>query len=197
MKIVQLTKPFYHTIIYDFYTPKEEASIWEELNFLNQPGKLLDRTFNGDPLASDNKLGLHLDKAYGKYRHLSNILTINRKIFNIRNSLLENPFAKYLEICDQDYSFISYYPDKSFYAPHFDRFTLSSITTFWRMPQNFTGGNLQFLDYKYVPQMKHNTIILFPSFEMHEVTPVHIKKSAEAKGLSRYTINQFMMIKES
>ena len=194
MKIIQFTEPFYHTIIYDFYTPEEEKSIWQEIEFLNQPGKLLDKTFNGDPKASDNKLGLHLDKAYGQYRNVSNILTINRKIFNIRDQLLENPFAKYLEICDQDFTFLSYYPDKSFYAPHFDRFTVSSITTFWRQPQQFTGGDLRFTEHNYVPQMEHNTLILFPSFETHEVTPVSID---DEEGFSRYTINQFMMIKES
>ena len=62
MKIVQLSQPFYHTIIYDFYTAKEVKSIWRELKVLRC--KFENKHFNGDPLASDNKLGLHLDQVY-------------------------------------------------------------------------------------------------------------------------------------
>ncbi len=196
LKIVQLKEPFYHTIIHDFYTPEEEQGIWQEIEFLNQPGKLLDKNQNGDPRASENKLGLALDDAYGQYRHLSNILTVNRKIFNFCDQLLENPFANYLILCDHDFSFLSYYPDKSYYAPHFDRFTVSTITTFWRLPQKFTGGELQFTEYDYTPDMRHNSLILFPSYEFHNVTPLSIDKELEDKGLSRYTINQFMIIKD-
>jgi len=196
MKIVQFSKPFYHTIIYDFYDAAEEASIWQELSVLTPQFK--NKNFNGDPLASENKLGLHLDQFYPPdSRHLSNMLVADRKIFDIRDQLLENPFARYLEICDLDFSFISYYPDKSFYKPHFDRFTLSSVTTFWKIPQRFQGGILRFPKHDYAPVMKPNTIVLFPSFELHEVTPIQIKKKWEVRGFSRYTLNQFMLIKES
>ena len=198
MKIIQHKEPFFHTIIYDFYNDREEQGIWQELEFLNQPGKFLNKHFTGDGLASNNKLGLHLDKVYPpEYRHLSNMLTADRKIFEIRDQLLENPFAKYLEICDQDFSFISYYPDKSYYKAHFDRFTLSGITTLWKQPQKFTGGDLRFPKHDYIPDMRHNTFILFPSYELHEVRPIHIDKEWQEKGFSRYTLNQFMMIRES
>lgn len=198
MKIVQRKEPFFHTIIYDFYSEKEEASIWQELEFLNQPGKFLQKKFTGDGLASTNKLGLHLDLVYPPdYRHLSNMLTVNRKIFDIRDQLLENPFAHYLEICDRDQSFISYYPDKSFYGAHFDRYTLSAVTTLWKTPKRFTGGDLCFPKHGYSPFMENNTIILFPSFEIHEVMPIQVSQKDEADGFSRYTLNQFMMIKDS
>jgi len=193
MNIVQFSEPFYHTIIYDFYTAKEVKSIWRELKALT--GQFKNKHFNGDPKASDNKLGLHLDVFYQGNREHSNMLTADRKIFNIRDQLLENPFAKYLEICDLDYSFVSYYPDKSYYKPHFDRFTLSSVTTFWREPQKFKGGILRFPEHDYAPVMKPNTIVLFPSYETHEVTPIHVDKKSEAKGFSRYTLNQFMLIR--
>lgn len=195
MNIVQSSEPFYHTVIYDFYTPAQVANIWRELEEIS--GQFQNKHFNGDPQASDNKLGLHLDVFYQGQRDKSAMLTEDRKIFGIRHQLFDNPFAPYLEICDLDYSFISYYPDKSYYKPHFDRFTLSTVTTFWKEPQRFEGGLLRFPKYDYAPVMKPNTIILFPSYETHEVTPIHIDKKWEAKGFSRYTLNQFMLIKQS
>ena len=82
--------PFPHLIIRNFYSQEELDLIWEELNFYTKPGKLLPaKDYLGVSDYTDSK-GLLLDDIYrnGKkedkpnYRKLSNILTVNRKIFD-------------------------------------------------------------------------------------------------------------------
>lgn len=190
MEIIHYKSPFYHTIIRDFYTEEEQIMMWQEIDFLNQPGKLLPPKYTGDPDASQNKLGLFLDDFYGKNRQISNILTINRKIFNIfdfKNN--ENPFLNYLSICDKDETMISYYSNNSYYKSHYDMFVLSSVTLFHRFPKKFSGGNLMFNEYGYIPDIKHNSMIIFPSFERHSVSRIKVEEDNYKDG--RYTINQF------
>lgn len=173
----------------DFYSENEQNEIWQELEFLNQPGKLLSPNRTGDPDASPNKLGLFLDHFYGENRQISNILTINRKIFNISKEFNFNPFLDYLNICDKDETMISYYGNDSYYKSHHDMYVISSITLFHKQPKKFSGGNLMFNEHGYIPDMKHNTMIIFPSFEKHSVSVVKVNGDNKSDG--RYTINQF------
>jgi hypothetical protein len=192
MKILNLLNPFPHSIIHDFYNLEEQELIWEELTFLNRPNKLLTPDKTGDPSASSNKRGVFLDTLYGQNRHFSNILTINRKIFTILDFLKDNPFSEYLLYCNYDQTMISYYEDQAHYDKHFDSFVISSVTTFWKNPKQFVGGELKFSEFNYIPKMFHNTMIIFPSFVMHEVTKVSLKNNDGING--RYTINQFYSI---
>ena len=82
--------------IYDYYDENEQNLIWQEIDFLNQPGKLLTPDKTGDENASPNKVGIFLDDIYhhNEFRKLSNILTLNRKIFFILDLLKENIFLK-------------------------------------------------------------------------------------------------------
>ena len=61
MRIINLTVPFNHTIIYDYYSPRDESLIWNELNELSPI--LADKTTTGDPRSS-GMLGLNLDNFY-------------------------------------------------------------------------------------------------------------------------------------
>lgn len=188
MRVENLSEPFFHSIVYDYYNSEEEKLIWQELEFLNKPGKLLPPIETGDPNSSPNKVGVFLDRLYAK-KNFSNILNVNRKIFKIKNLLYENPFSRYLNIIDYDLTMISYYEDGSYYLPHHDSYTISSVTTFWKTPKMFSGGELTFTRYKYKPEMPHNTMILFPSYELHEVSEVFMENNDGING--RYTINQF------
>lgn len=191
MEIYNFSEPFKHTIIYNFYTRKEQDLIWEELEFLNKPGKLLSPDKTSDPLSSKNKKGIFLDNLY-KQREISNILTLNRKIFNLSNALKSNDYCKYIEVSNIDYTMISYYENESYYLPHHDKSIITSVTTFWRMPKMFDGGDLKFPESNYIPKMDHNTMIIFPSHIKHEVTPVIMNENDGIHG--RYTINQFFLI---
>ncbi len=192
MRVENLSEPFFHSIVYDYYNIEEQKLIWQELEFLNKPGKMLSPNETGDPNSSPNKVGVFLDRLYDKNKNFSNILKVNRKIFKIKNFLYENPFSRYLNIVDYDLTMISYYEDGSYYLPHFDSYTISSVTTFWKTPKMFSGGELMFCNYNYIPDMPHNTMILFPSYEAHEVSEVFMDNNDGING--RYTINQFYNI---
>lgn len=183
MRIINLTVPFNHTIIYDYYSPRDESLIWKELNELSPV--LADKKATGDP-RSNGMLGLSLDWHYKDDRSKSHTLQANRLIYNITDELKENPFMKYLNMANEDLTQVNYYPDGSSYAHHADHATISAVTTFWKTPKEFTGGELKFPEYNYTPHMDNNTIILFPSFEQHEVSTVI--------GKGRFSINQFYFI---
>lgn len=183
MRIHNLETPFPHTIIYDYYSPREASLILQELQSL-QP-QMSDKTETGDP-RSNNMLGLSLDWFYQKDRSQSNILNFNRQIFNITDKLIENKFMNYLDMVNEDLTQVNYYPDGSEYLHHADHAVISAVTTFWDSPKTFSGGKLYFKEYDYTPYMENNTIVLFPSFEQHEVTKV--------QGTGRYSVNQFFFV---
>jgi hypothetical protein len=194
VRIENLSEPFYHTIIYDYYNSEEEKLIWQELEFLNKEGKLLPPLVTGDPNASPNKVGVFLNTLYKDNENFSNILNVNKKIYKIKNLLSENIFTNYLKIVDYETTMISYYEDESYYLEHHDCYVLSSVTTFWKTPKQFSGGNLIFTKHGYCPKMDHNTMILFPSYEIHEVSEISMEENDGING--RYTINQFYAISD-
>ena len=50
------TDPFPHLIIRNFYNEEELKLIWEELNFLTKPGKLLEaKDYGGIPHKTNSK----------------------------------------------------------------------------------------------------------------------------------------------
>ena len=87
--------PFPHLILHNFYNREELDLIWEELNFYTKPGKLLEAKDFGGIVDATNSRAIVLDQVYNDYsdgncdvlgnpdyRPLSNILTVNRKIFD-------------------------------------------------------------------------------------------------------------------
>ena len=84
--------PFPHLILHNFYNDEELKLIWEELDFYTKPNKLLDVKEYLGVVDKTNAKAIYLDIVYPKkYRKLSNILTVNRKIFEPQ--VLE-PFSK-------------------------------------------------------------------------------------------------------
>ena len=75
-------EPFPHIIFHNFYNEEELELIWEELNFYTKPGKLVETIDYGGVVGYTNAKALWLDKLYGtNYRNVSNILQVNRKVF--------------------------------------------------------------------------------------------------------------------
>ena len=81
-------KPFPHLIVDNFYDDKELELIWEELKFYTKPNKLLEAKDFGGVVDKTNSHAIALDSVYMNdenrgvnYRNLSNILTVNRKLF--------------------------------------------------------------------------------------------------------------------
>ena len=193
--------PFPHIIFHNFYDNNELKLIWEELNFYTKPNKLFDvEDYNG-VVGYTKAKALQLDLIYPtKYRILSNILQVTRKVFD--KQILE-PFSNISDCCSQakycnwDVTKVRYYHNNDEYKPHTDRlFHFLAFSYFYRQPKKFSGGNLIFPKYDYEFTCDHNSLIMMPSWVEHGVDKVMIDDSDYFDGLGRYAITHFFSCKE-
>jgi Rps23 Pro-64 3,4-dihydroxylase Tpa1-like proline 4-hydroxylase len=184
----------------NFFTDSEESLIWKELEFLNSNKKLLgpEKTSSAElenGLFGKQNRGIFLDDVYST-RSLSNILEVNRKIFNI-NILQELSKLDYcfqgIVDCNQDHTLLSYYEHGGKYLPHRDSACFTILYWFYKEPKKFIGGELLFSDHNIKIEIANNKMILFPSSFTHEVSEVFMDDSA-GEGDGRYCISQFLTI---
>ena len=188
-------KPFPHLIVNNFYDDEELELIWEELKFYTKPGKLLEAKDYGGVVEKTNHRALQLDVIYDGYRDLSNILTVNRKLFT---SKILDVFAEIHEscwiapMCDYDITKVRYYHDKEYYEAHTDKsFQFLAFSYFYKEPKKFTGGELFFPKHNYELTCENNSTIIFPGWVKHGVKEVRIEDSAYYDGWGRYAITNF------
>lgn len=195
--ITKIQHPFPYLKIENMYTENELDLIAEELAFLTHKEKLEDPENTGSAkengkLLKDNK-GIFLDDLYKK-REISNILTINRKIFNKEYlesyASLNFGYGSILE-CNRDVTLISYYENGGYYYPHKDTAIHTILTWFFRTPKLFDGGNLIFPEYDEEVEIQHNMTIIFPSFVLHSVEEVTMNEDLPS-GFGRYCMSQFI-----
>jgi hypothetical protein len=202
IKIKSYEKPFPHLIVEDFYNEKELELIWEELNFYTKPGKLLEAKDYGGVEGRTNAKALALDSLYlnhesndqANYRNISNILTVNRKVF--RSGILKT-YASIHECCNLQYNSditkVRYYHDGEYYEPHRDSsFQTLAFSYFYKEPKRFEGGELYFPEHNYNYSCNNNSIIIFPGWVQHAVNKVKIKESDYYAGFGRYAITSFV-----
>jgi len=194
--------PFPHFIIYNFYDNDELKLIWEELDFYTKDGKLFEAKDFGGVIDKTNSKAIWLDKVYkDKYRSLSNILTINRKIFDYR---ILDAFSDIHDCCSiaRDSNFdqtkVRYYHDGNFYEPHTDKTVqFLAFSYFYREPKRFQGGELFFPKYDYKFNCDNNSLIMMPGWVEHGVSQVTIQDSDYFDGYGRYAITSFFGNKET
>lgn len=196
-----LKEPFPHLIVENMYDEKELELIWQELEFLNNPGKFKTPDEYG---ASKNKDGydtnakaIILDHVY-KNRDFSNILNINRKLFNYSKIYSDlSPYHLKFLICNYDYTKLRYYSDKEYYLPHRDTcHDTIACTYFYKKPKKFSGGELFFPNYNYEIECLDNMCIIFPSYFTHGVREISIDDSNYHNGFGRYCMTQFTNVIE-
>lgn len=195
VKLIQ--SPFPHVIIEDFYTKDELFLIWQEFNFLISKNKTYQDY--GTALREDGSLKasgikVSLDDIYND-RNASNILTINRKIFdqellNIIASL--HPLMGGIKRCNKDGTFIRYYDEDDQYHPHFDVARFTAISYFYKEPKAFKGGDLFFNEFDYTIPIKNNSVVIFMGCAIeHASTKITLNEGApEFSG--KYSMVQFM-----
>ena len=199
---IAFQKPFPHLIIKNFYNEIELRLIWEELVYYTKPGKLLEAKDFGGVVGYTNSHALALDSVYRKpYRNLSNILTVNRKLFNTE---VRKTFSEIEECCsialtsNWDFTKARYYHDKEYYDPHTDRdFQFLAFSYFYREPKKFRGGEIYFPDYDYEYACDNNSMIILPGWVKHGVKEVSIKQSDYYDGWGRYCISSFFGCKST
>jgi len=188
-------KPFPHLVIENFYNKEELELIWEELKFFTKPGKLLDASGFGGIADKTNSHALILDDVYSHQRNLSNILSVNRKLF--KGDLLKI-FSEIHDCCgiavnaNNDVTKLRYYHDGEYYKSHRDApFHFLAFSYFYKEPKRFSGGEVYFPKYDYDYGCENNSIIIFPGWVEHGVKEVSIKNSDYFDGWGRYCISSF------
>jgi hypothetical protein len=193
--------PFPHLTIENFYNDEELELIWEELNFYTKSNKLLPTEKYGGVVGFTESKGLMLDDIYKNhgedknYRNISNILTVNRKLFT---SGVLDVFSEIHDCCcianksNHDITKVRYYHDGEGYKPHTDKgFQFLAFSYFYKEPKKFEGGQLYFPKYDYEIPCDNNSMIIFPGWVEHGVREVSIKESDYFDGYGRYAITSF------
>tara|TARA_A100001011_G_scaffold303617_1_gene317712 strand:- start:63 stop:719 length:657 start_codon:yes stop_codon:yes gene_type:complete len=203
LQVTQFQDPFPHLIVDNFYNEEELELIWEELKFYTKPGKLLDVKDYGGVDGYTTAKAIMLDSLYRNntkndgvnWRSLSNILTVNRKLFT---SGVLDVFADIHDCCclanksNSDTTKIRYYHDGDKYDPHTDRgFQFLGFSYFYKEPKKFKGGQLYFPKYDYEVPCDNNSMIIFPGWVEHGVREISIKDSDYFNGYGRYAITSF------
>ena len=185
--------PFEHLIVDDYYNEEDLAGIWREIETLHP--LLLAPEFT-QPAIQDGEVlkhnkGLYLDEYY-RQREDSYILGAGRKLFSdevIGAAAQAHMFYSGVKYTNFDATLLSYYGESSYYKPHRDSYVFTAVTMLSKQPQGFSGGELVFPDYAHAVPFVNNRLILFPSFFLHAVQPVHMLNDEPMAG--RYSITQF------
>lgn len=195
LEATQYQEPFPLLVIDNFYDERELELIWEELNFYTQPGKLMNAKDYGGIEEYTNAKALLLDDIYEKNRKISNILTLNRKLFD---SGVLNYFASLHPCCgiatetNYDITKVRYYHDREYYDPHKDKsYHFLGFSYFHKTPKKFTGGELFFPEYDFELECNNNSMIIFPGWVEHGVKEVRIDDYDYFGGYGRYAITSF------
>jgi len=197
--IHKIIEPLPYLKIENMYTPEELEYIFEELSFLSYVDKMNPPDLTGSALVEwkpqKNNSGIFLDSAYAK-RELSNILQVNRKIFEEKylNLYSELSFAyQSIKTCNIDTTLISYYDNGGYYKSHHDNSCHTILTWFFKEPKAFKGGDFYFSNYDEKVEIKNNMTIIFPSFVKHHVDEVFMEPNMP-RGSGRYCMSQFVNV---
>jgi len=194
-------QPFPFLVIDNWYDKETEKSIWSELDFLSTKNKQ-EQLRAENTIVARNEDGTSKSKAYRWY--LESIYTEEGRTYSTimqKTDLFRTPeFHEIIQhITPQCRSFlgsnfdttiISYYENNDYYKAHYDKFQWTSLIWFYREPKKFKGGNLKFTEPNYEIKVKHNRLLMFPCYYLHEVLPIKTKKF-EQMGNGRYTITHF------
>ena len=192
-------KIFPFLIIDDFYDSQEEKQIWTELELLHPLLKDEDgKTGNIAVDLDGNKKGeasrLYLDDFDKDNREQSSILNLYKKIVSDDViGLYEKIVPSWVtfKASNTDVSQISYYENKGYYGEHFDLYMHTCLIWFYEKPKKFQGGDLKFTQSSTLVECKHNRMVLFPSYYLHEVININMEKMYTNKGLGRYCLTHF------
>ncbi len=203
-------EPFPLMVVNNFYNQQELNLIWKELDFYTAPNKLVSAENYGGVVGYTNAKALILDDLYRNYesdekgvdyRNISNILTVNRKLFEC--GVLDT-FAN-IHGCvsianktNHDITKVRYYHDGEYYDPHTDKSTMFlAFSYFYREPKKFVGGDLEFPKYDFKLPCTNNSMVIFPGWVEHGVRKVKIKDSDYYDGWGRYAITSFFSCRDN
>ena len=190
---------FPYMVIDNYYNEIELKLIWEELDFLSYPHKLKRATLDSGGATHKvtkellkHNFHRYIDGIYTE-REMSNILTVNRKLFNNDYEIFrQHPHWFFQNIgFNRDYTQVGYYEDNDHYGEHRDNAFVSALTWLYKEPKKFTGGDLFLSSDKIKIDCVNNRTLIFPSMIPHSVNEIHMNEKNPSRGDGRYVITQF------
>jgi len=171
--------------------------IHKELDLLNpnftNPQKIGSAVNYGGQILKQNS-GIFLNDVYANYRYSAIASNILKLISSQNDKILKSWNPDWL--CGlwksiNCYNFlVSYYENNDHYLPHIDQSIFTFLIWLWKEPKEFSGGNLILNNPNNVIECKNNCGIIFPSTEVHSVTPIKLNNP----GYGRYCITTFLTI---
>jgi len=202
-EIKELTNKTPYVYIKDLYSEQELSELFLELDYLQSRKNIwLDPEQSGsamtpDKIALKNNKGLWINHLY-KQIEMSAILSHNMKIYSsglAQTLASEHSWFEYLIQNSRFSTLLSYYENSGEYKPHRDRSVLTTLTWLYKEPKQFEGGELTLND-EVGFNCENNSMLIFPSTCIHEVSPV-ILQEPEKTGMGRYSITTFVTLEES
>ena len=197
MKIKNYNETFPYIVIDDYYERTELEYIWEELNFLSHPHKLKRATKEAGGAVADGKLlkknfHRYLDGVYTE-RELSNILSINRKLFQDNYKLFrQHPHWFFQNVTpNNDFTQVAYYENNDEFGRHRDSCVVTALTWLYQEPKKFMGGDLFLGSDKIKVECINNRTLIFPSMLRHTVNTIKMEEQDQNKKQGRFCITQF------
>lgn len=156
--------PFPYLIVENTFSHDEMNLIWEELEFINQPHKVNSILNESNPNFNCKKINLkEVFKALdcssisNLYKHfLSQDLYDQVSKLNFGYNLIA--LANYHDII------VNYYCDENFEKIHRDNCLFTCLTSLYKEPKKFSGGNIKFDMFNIKVELKNNSTLIFPSF---------------------------------
>jgi predicted 2-oxoglutarate/Fe(II)-dependent dioxygenase YbiX len=184
----------------NYFNEQELEEIWRELDHLNRPGVFesgsgrLGAAYDqetGSPLKVSSGLWIH--EVY-KHPKFSAIHKHMGKLFNGYTSEYASlDYSNYAALLTEASSqLINYYECEDHYKPHRDNAVATALHWLWKEPKKFEGGELTFTHTGETIPLTNNTMIIFPSYAMHEVSTVWMEPLDCNKGLGRYCLSTFL-----
>lgn len=212
MKLIKSIKPkkVYkdpeHLVIDNFFDKETESKIWKELSFYTKNHDQIPRAENGNEYqvakdANNNVLSeayrFYLDSFYQQdRRNLSTILSSIPNLFTpgFRDKIKNKAplYGKTIDVVNRIHTLVSYYETSDYYKPHHDCFFWTILIWFYKEPKKFEGGNFFLNEFETLIECKHNRLVAFPSWYMHEVEPVKMKEEDRFQDNGRYTLTYFL-----
>jgi predicted 2-oxoglutarate/Fe(II)-dependent dioxygenase YbiX len=183
----------------NYFTDGELDLIWKELDHLNRPGIFEDPAATGASMSNETgeirkrNAGVFIKDVYQKPKY-SAIQQSLQKLFAgyTHQYALKHYTNQGVMQTNSSNHLISYYENSDHYLPHRDEAVATALHWLWKEPKKFEGGEFTFTETDETIPLTNNTMIIFPSYAEHAVSPVIMDPEDCGKGLGRYCLSTFI-----
>lgn len=188
--------------IENFLDDNQKKAVWHELDAFANKDYLIHS--GNDWTTSKDDRGQPLAKS--SYRMFPNIIysdvgfdvspicRTRFKVYHMMKDVTKNiPEYRLLSQCENWSSIAHYYEESGHYKPHTDRSIYTALLFLAKDPTKFTGGDLKFEDLGETAKFADNKLVFFPSYLLHESTPLKFKEG-DKSGFGKITLSYFFTI---